>query len=131
MWLCFFLVDEGYISSEQALQVLRKQISCRKQVGQIAVECETMTMGQVFDVLAEQNQSSLPFGELAIEMGYLNRQQLGEIMLRQLDSMPSLSDLLIDSGVISRGKLDAAIAARRQQRQSAPYVERQMEVPIA
>ncbi len=127
MWLCFDLVDGGYISSDQAMQVLNKQMSCRTPIGQLAVENEMMSMGQVFDVLAQQPRSSLPFGELAIEMGYLTRLQLGELILAQLDRVPSLSELLVNLEIISKEELGKAIEARRQQRAGSPQ-EQQFEL---
>ena len=120
MWLCFDLVDNGYITPEQAMHVLREQMASRTPIGQIAVECEVMTMGQVFDVLAKQSESNLPFGELAIEMGYLNREQLGDLILRQLDSIPSQFELLVKSGALSEAELNKAILANRLRRMGAP-----------
>jgi hypothetical protein len=117
MWLCFDLVEGGYITSDQAMQVLNQQMSCRKPIGQLAAESELMTMGQVFDVLAKQFRSPLPFGELAIEMGYLNREQLGELILRQLESAPLLSEQ----------ELEKAIEARRRKRMNSPD-EQQFEL---
>lgn len=123
MWLCFDLVDDGYITPEQAMKLLRRQMSCKTPIGQIAVECELMTMGQVFDVLAKQTGSSLPFGELAIELGYLNREQLGDLILRQLDSVPSQTELVVQSGLLSEEELDLAIHAKRQRRIGTPQQE--------
>ena len=127
MWLCFDLVEGGYITSDQAMQVLNQQMSCRKPIGQLAVESELMTMGQVFDVLAKQFRSPLPFGELAIEMGYLNREQLGELILRQLESAPLLSELLINLEVLTEQELEKAIEARRRKRMNSPD-EQQFEL---
>ena len=127
MWLCFDLVDGGYISSDQAMQVLNKQMSCRRPIGQLAVEGELMTIGQVFDVLGQQAKSTLPFGELAIEMGYLDREQLGELILRQLDSVPTLSELLVSLGIMSEEVLEEAIEVRRKQRMGCPE-EQQFEL---
>ena len=127
MWLCFDLVDGGYITSNQAMQVLNQQMSCRKPIGQLAVESEWMTMGQVFDVLAKQFRTPLPFGELAIEMGFLNRKQLGELILRQLESAPLLSELLINLEILTEQELEQAIEERRQKRMNSP-VEEQFEL---
>ncbi len=119
MWLCFDLVDDGYLTSDQAMKILRRQMSCRTPIGQLAVEHEMLTMGQVFDVLAKQFESDLPFGELAIEMGYLSREQLGDLILRQLDSVPSQAELLVKTGMLSEQELGKAIQARRHRRMGA------------
>ncbi len=127
MWLCFDLVDGGYITPEQGMQLLRQQMCCKTPIGQLAVECEMMSMGQVFDVLAQQFRSSLPFGELAIELGYLNREQLGGLILRQLDSVPTLMDLVISSGFMTEQELEDAIEHRKRTRMGAPQ-EQQFEL---
>ena len=120
MWLCFDLVDDGYLTAEEAIQVLRQQMSCRTPIGQLAVECEMMSMGQVFDVLSRQFETELPFGEIAIEMGYLDREQLGDLILRQLDSVPTQSELLLKSGMLAEEELARAVKAKRCRRMGVP-----------
>lgn len=127
MWLCFDLVDDGYITPDQAMMVLRRQMSFRQPIGQLAVECAVMTMGQVFDVLTQQVNSELPFGELAIEMGYLDRAQLGDLLLRQIDNVPPLNEILVQTGVITAELLDAALKRRRRKRVGTTE-ERQFEL---
>lgn len=127
MWLCFDLVDGGYLSSTQAMRVLNRQLSYRSPIGQLAVEREWMTMSQVFEVLSRQGSSPMPFGELAIEMGFLDREQLGDLLLDQLSNIPSLEELIVSEGMMTEEEIENAVTTMRREG-SVASDERQFEI---
>lgn len=126
MWFAFDLVDEGHISPAELVGALRRQLRCRRPIGQLAVDKGLMTMGQVFDVLASQAESEQPFGEWAIRRGYICRDDLAMLMLEQVTEVPSLEDVLVEMGAIDREKLDACL--RRVRKRMGFHRERSFEV---
>ena len=122
MQIYFDLVDGGHISADQLMAAMRRQVSLRHPIGQLAVENEMMRMGEVFDVLAQQRTSREPFGQLAMRMGYLSREQLGELILQQLDGVPTVTEILVRQGCVSQETIDCV--TRRSRRRNEP-----METP--
>ncbi len=125
MQIYFDLVDGGYITADDLMSAMRRQLSLRHPIGQLAVENEMMRMGEVFDVLAQQRCSREPFGQLAMRMGYLSREQLGELILQQLDGVPTVTEILIGSGVTDQEAIDRVTLRSRKRNEpiETPHLE--------
>ncbi|HBE68372.1 MAG TPA: hypothetical protein DDW52_09515 [Planctomycetaceae bacterium] len=103
------------VSAEQIAEAVSSLSTCRKPIGQIALEKRMLTVGQTMRVLAEQaDQPELQFGQAAVHLGFLTECEVTLLLGAQQEQSPSLSQMLVELGFITAKRLSEEIANTRR-----------------
>ena len=94
-----YLIREGVLNDETAVEVLDRQNADTPAVGKLALRTGMMKMKMVFNTLSAQVDTGLRFGEQAVELGYIDREDLNRLLLIQNDMRPCIAQVLQDMGV--------------------------------
>ena len=102
-----FLVENKYITANQFVQLVKKQLELREAVGQTALRNGLMTIEQVYQTLALRSKDdSLSFGKAAVQLGFLTSAQYSQLLVAQARNDVGLKELIIRNGWLSRARLD-------------------------
>lgn len=104
-----FLLNKGYLTSEQLKTALEYQQSVRLKLGVLAVNAGYMNSKQAKLVHEMQSKFDKRFGELAVESGYLKEEQVEELLSLQSVGYLLLAQALIDKDYISLEKFEESI----------------------
>ncbi|MDZ5470143.1 hypothetical protein SM124_00135 [Bacillus sp. 31A1R] len=91
-----YLLNRGYITSEQLKDALELQKSVHVKLGVLAVDEGYMTPLQVEETHLKQTQMDKRFGEIAIELGFLTNDQLEGMLTAQKQNHLLLAQALVD-----------------------------------
>lgn len=105
------LLDRGFVTIEQLMAALDRQLALREPIGLVARRLGKLTAEQVYQVLNTQRQVAKPFGQVAIELGFANAPEVDEMRAAQQRSAPRLGELLVELGYLEAGVLAREIQA--------------------
>ncbi len=115
MWFELSLVKKGLIEATEFVAALDRHFDSRPVIGQLALEKQLLTIGQIFEILNVQASENESFGEIAAELGYLTRKDLAELLILQNDRSVSLRDCLVAMEAIDKETLDRELAKFRRE----------------
>jgi len=101
-----FLVERGYITTNQLRDSLEHQQKAIKRIGEIAVEQGFMTTEQAEKVNLEQRRTDKFLGELAVEMGFLTPEQLEVAVTIQKNNHKYLGEALVETGILTTDQVE-------------------------
>ncbi len=94
------LLDRGFLSLEQLMDALDRQLSLRKPIGRVAVEAGKLTRQQVLTVLNTQREDMRRFGQLATQMGLLTASEVDTLLNQQRRTARRLGELTVEMGFL-------------------------------
>ncbi len=104
-----YLLNKGYITMSQLIEVLEYQKSVRLKLGVLAINAGYMTADQVNKVHRLQLKIDKMFGSIAVEMGYLTDEQVSELLKSQNIGYIILGQALVDKGFMTNVRFENAI----------------------
>jgi hypothetical protein len=98
-----YLVRRGFISPDQFVDAVERQLRSRPLIGQIALQAGVCSVAQVSRILRAQTQSKNheSFGTTAVRLGCLDRAQLAQLLGAQQERQSPLADVLVEMGALS------------------------------
>ncbi len=105
-----FLLNEGYLTSDQLMESLRDMKENRPKFGVLAMNAGYLTGEQVEYLHQKQMFENKRIGDLAVEMGYITQEQVEELLSRQPVGYLTLGQTLVDKGYISNVQFSEAIS---------------------
>lgn len=103
-----YLLNNGYITSEQLISALEAQGNYSIKLGVLAIHAGYMTSSQVEDVHITQTHNNKMFGEIAIEKGYLTQEQVDDLLKSQKPDYLVFSQTLNDLGYLDTNHFEEA-----------------------
>ena len=101
-----FLVENKYITANQFVSLVKKQLEKREAIGQTAMRNGLMDVEQVYQTLSLQSKKEyLSFGKAAIQLGFLTTTQYSQLLVAQAKNDVDIKELIIGNGWISRSRL--------------------------
>ena len=102
-----FLVENKYITANQFVSLVKKQLENREAIGQTAMRNGLMDVEQVYQTLSLQSKKeNLSFGKAAIQLGFLTPTQYSQLLVAQAKNDVDIKELIIGNGWISRSRLN-------------------------
>ncbi|MEQ1504698.1 MAG: hypothetical protein ABMB14_20830 [Myxococcota bacterium] len=108
MRFCIFLYEEGLITDQQCLEVLRSICRRTPPLGRLVIKEKLLSVQQLRMLLAKQMETSGPLGKLAVECGLLTEAQVNQLIERQRVETPSALDVVLDLRMMDSDALHAA-----------------------
>jgi len=112
-----YLLNNGYITSEQLIKALGCQQQGYVKLGFLAIHSGYMTSNQVEEVHICQTHDDKKFGEIAIEKGYLTEEQVDELLETQTPDYLLFSQTLEDLGYMDSATFEEAFNGYRKKYQ--------------
>lgn len=109
-----YLLNNGYITSEQLISALGHQQNGYVKLGFLAIHSGYMTSRQVEDVHICQTHNDKKFGEIAVEKGYLTEEQVEELLGAQKPDYLLFSQALEDLGYMDSNTFEKAFTGYRE-----------------
>lgn len=103
-----YLLNNGYITSEQLISALEAQHNSFVKLGVLAIHSGFMTSSQVESVHIAQTHDNRKFGEIAIEKGYLTNEQVETLLTTQTPDYLLFSQTLNDLGHMTTSEFEKA-----------------------
>ncbi|UII56819.1 hypothetical protein LS684_05090 [Cytobacillus spongiae] len=110
-----YLLNSGYITSEQLSEALAFAQSTHVKFGIIAVDEGFMTGVQAEEVHEKQKQMDKRFGEIAIELGYLTDEQVEKMLSAQKQNHLLLAQALVDKCFMSFEEFSQALVSYKKE----------------
>ena len=104
-----YLLNKGYVTSEQLVEALQYQKTVHLKLGVLAIHAGYMTASQVEQVHIMQTHKNGKFGELAIEAGFLTEEQVDFLLNSQKPDYLLLSQALVDKGYMTTAQFERAM----------------------
>lgn len=104
-----YLLNKGYINSEQLVEALQYQKTVHLKLGVLAIHAGYMTASQVEQIHIMQTHKNGRFGELAIEAGFLTEEQVSILLNSQKPDYLLLSQALVDKGYMTTAQFEKAM----------------------
>lgn len=104
-----YLLNKGYVTSEQLIEALQYQKSVHLKLGVLAIHAGYMTASQVEQVHIMQTHETERFGELAIKAGFLTPEQTSALLNSQKPDYLLLSQALVDKGYMTTTQFEQAM----------------------
>lgn len=104
-----FLLNEGYLTTDQLMDALKSMKESRPKFGVLAMNAGYLTGQQVEQLHQKQMFENKRMGDLAVEMGYITQQQVEELLSKQPVAYLMLGQCLVDKGYISNVQFSDAI----------------------
>lgn len=104
-----YLLNKGYVTSEQLVEALQYQKSVHLKLGVLAIHAGYMTASQVEQIHIMQTHKNGRFGELAIEAGFLTEEQVDSLLNSQKPDYLLLSQALVDKGYMTNAQFEQAM----------------------
>lgn len=104
-----YLLNEGYLTSEQLTEALRDMKESRPKFGVLAMNEGYLTGEQIEYLHQKQMFENKRIGDLAVSMGYITQQQVEELLAKQPAGYLMLGQTLVDKGYISNIQFSEAI----------------------
>lgn len=104
-----YLLNKGYITSEQLVEALQYQKSVQLKLGVLAIHAGYMTSSQVEQVHIMQTHQNERFGELAVKAGFLTEEQVQQLLNSQKPDYLLLSQALVDKGYMTTAEFEKAM----------------------
>lgn len=104
-----YLLNKGYITSEQLTEALQYQKSVQLKLGVLAIHAGYMTSSQVEQVHIMQTHQNERFGELAVKAGFLTEEQVTQLLNSQKPDYLLLSQALVDKGYMTTSEFEKAM----------------------
>jgi hypothetical protein len=95
------VLTSGIASLEAVADAVTTRRDQRPAIGQLLLSHRKLTMRQVFEILKKQATCSKRFGEIAVEMGYVTNDEITEMLQLQAMLCPSLLDVLLSRNLIT------------------------------
>lgn len=108
------LVRQGFVTADDFVAAVEKQLSLRKPFGVVAIRAGLLRVPDVFRIVRAQLQRPEPFGRTAQHLGLLNETQIALILLRQQESTPSVTAILVADGKVTQEQVDAVRGQARR-----------------
>lgn len=105
-----YLLNKGYITSEQLVEALQYQKSVQLKLGVLAIHAGYMTSSQVEQVHIMQTHQNERFGELAVKAGFLTEEQVTQLLNSQKPDYLLLSQALVDKGYMTTSEFEKAMS---------------------
>lgn len=96
-----YLLNSGFITSEQLQDALDIQETTHVKIGVMAVDEGFMTSEQVEEVHEKQKQMDKRFGEIAVDLGYITDSQVEQMLSSQKQDHLLLAQALVDKGYMT------------------------------
>ena len=102
-----FLLEMEFITKEQLVEALSRQLFQQTPLGRLAVETQRITMPQLFDILKYQNNESNAgqFGQIAVKLGFLSKTDLEELLWLQTRTRKRVGEILVDLVALTEDQL--------------------------
>lgn len=104
-----YLLNKGYVTSEQLVEALQYQKSVHLKLGVLAIHAGYMTASQVEQIHIMQTHKNGRFGELAVEAGFLTPEQVDFLLSSQKPDYLLLSQALVDKGYMTTAQFEQAM----------------------
>lgn len=105
-----YLLNKGYINTEQLKDILEYEKHTRVKVGILAMDAGLMSLDQIEMIHKEQAKVDKKFGEIAIEQGILTVDQLNKLLENQRKGHLVLAQCLVDRNYMTLGELQDAMS---------------------
>lgn len=124
-----FLLEEGYITTEQASKQGHRPPSHESWIGRMMINHGLITVEQVNDVLIRQDFFGGFFGENAVTLGLITREQLETLLASQelrrnielIEELALSNTLNFNEGLAAMAKFySQRVAARTSESQQQP-----------
>lgn len=103
-----YLLNKGYVTSEQLIDALQYQKTVNLKLGVLAIHAGYMTANEVEQIHIMQTHQTKKFGELAIENGFMTQEQLTDLLSSQKPDYLLLSQALVDKGYMTTSQFEKA-----------------------
>lgn len=104
-----YLLNKGYVTTEQLVDALQYQKSVHLKLGVLAIHAGYMTASQVEQIHIMQTHQDRKFGELAIEHNFLTPEQVDNLLNSQKPDYLLLSQALVDKGYMTTAEFENAM----------------------
>lgn len=104
-----YLLNKGYVTSEQLVEALQYQKTVHLKLGVLAIHAGYMTASQVEQIHIMQTHKNQRFGELAVEAGFLTEEQVDSLLNSQKPDYLLLSQALVDKGYMTTAQFEQAM----------------------
>jgi hypothetical protein len=108
MRFCIFLFEEGLLSADACLLVLRTQSRRTPPLGRLIIKHRFLSMGQLTVLLGKQLESGAPLGQLAVREQLLTEDQLNLLIEQQRKETPAALEIVRELGLLASSRLDDA-----------------------
>ena len=122
-----FMIEKGYITSDQLLKAMTLQDSTNLQFGEMAKQMGFITDADIERVHDTQRKEDLQFGDLSVKLGIITAEQLKEVLIKQKNSHLFIGEALIQTGAVRAEDLSKHLDAFKADQ--APYVVERVEIP--
>ena len=119
-----YLVDKGYIDTDQLAKIKAAQAKTRVKLGLIAVTERLITQQQADAINVKQMMEDRRFGDIAVEMGLLTRDQVKRLLNLQGSPYVQFTQTVTDLGLISIEQIEEAL---QEYQKSRGYTSADME----
>lgn len=116
-----YLLNNGYITSEQLINALGCQKNGYVKLGFLAIHSGYMTSREVEDVHICQTHDNKKFGEIAVEKGYLTEEQVEQLLKVQKPDYLLFSQTLEDLGYMDPNTFEKAFLGYREKYHLSKY----------
>ncbi len=100
-----YMVEEGFMTTEQLEAVISAQERVRVKLGLIAVSEGMLTLDQAVVINRMQQGMDKRFGDIAVEKGYLTEAQVTSLLKMQGNDYLTFAQTLVDEGIVTMHKL--------------------------
>jgi len=100
-----YMVEEGFMTTEQLETIISAQERVRVKLGLIAVLEGMLTLDQAVAINRMQQGMDKCFGDIAIEKGYLTGAQVASLLKMQGNGYLMFAQTLVDEGIVTMHKL--------------------------
>lgn len=104
-----YLLNKGYLTTEQLHDGLEYQKETRLKLGVLAVNAGYMSADEADKINEAQKRLDKRFGELAVDMGYLKEEQVEELLSSQKFGHLLLGQALVDKGYMTLQEFEKSI----------------------
>lgn len=119
-----YLVDKGYIDTEQLAKIKAAQAKTRVKLGLIAVTEKLITQQQADAINVRQMMEDRRFGDIAVEMGLLTKAQVKHLLNLQGAPYVQFTQAVTDMGLVSVDLIEETL---REYQKSKGYTSADIE----
>jgi hypothetical protein len=110
-----YVYDQGAVSAERILDVMRGYRRARVPLGKLALELKLLNVRHIWNILKAQANLAEPlrFGEVAVSLGFLDEAQIRTLLQLQAKRVPGAAEFIVKCGFLTRSDADRYYAAFR------------------